>query len=382
MKTAILSVTVQGAKLGQKIRSILLNDIASPSEIVCYEKEGRPSGQEAIYYEKMGELMSEIFPEVDRILCIMSTGVVVRVIAPFLVHKSKDPAIVVMDEKANHVISLLSGHLGGANAWALALGQYTGADPVITTASDVNGLPAPDELARTLHCKIDNFHDLVQMNSALVNGEKIAYYIDAELDHAVEYFEKTVAHGVEVHIVQLMENQWNIDGFLYDQWPKESHAVIISDKLWNIEGPVLFLRPPTMVVGVGCRRDTSKAMIYEAIAKSCKEQSRSLLSVFYGASVIVKSDEIGLLDCMEALHIPIAFFTQEDMQDIVEEESLEESSFVKEKIGVGNVCETVAILQGKSKRFIQKKTVYPQTTVAIVKANWSLSELDQVMPTR
>ena len=51
----------------------------------------------------------------------MALGIVVRMIAPYIEHKSKDPAVVVMDEVGHHVISLLSGHLGGANEWTQSI---------------------------------------------------------------------------------------------------------------------------------------------------------------------------------------------------------------------------------------------------------------------
>ena len=76
----------------------------------------------------------------------MALGIVVRMIAPYIEHKSKDPAVVVMDEVGHHVISLLSGHLGGANEWTQSISLAIDADPVITTATDVNGLPAPEDV--------------------------------------------------------------------------------------------------------------------------------------------------------------------------------------------------------------------------------------------
>lgn len=364
MKIAILSLTVKGAQLAQKVK----NDIEGT--VVCYEKVGRHSGGEAQSYDKMGPLVETLFKEMDRILFIMSTGIVVRVIAPFIVHKSEDPAIVVMDEMGYHAISLLSGHLGGANEWALEIGQVCGATPVITTATDVNGLLAPDVLARKLHLKIDRFDDLVAINSAIVAGERVSYYIDEELFNSAEYVEACKNFGVEAQRVSLGTLSQKDDAF----------SVCITDRIISIPGRTLFLRPPTMILGIGCRRDTEKKLIIEAIKASLKEQNRSIKSVFGAASVIVKADEVGLLEAMKELRIAISFYKQEEMASLIEEEQIEESNFVKNTIGVGNVCETTSMLMGKTKELIQKKTIYPRTTVAIAKANWSLSELDQVMP--
>ena len=142
IKTAILSVSKRGAELGQRIKALVA------PHAVCYEKRGRKSGGEAIYFDSLKPHMGDIFKTYDQVLCIMALGIVVRMIAPYIEHKSKDPAIVVVDEAGHHTISLLSGHLGGANEWATTIALAIDSDPVITTATDVNGLPAPDVWAR------------------------------------------------------------------------------------------------------------------------------------------------------------------------------------------------------------------------------------------
>ena len=121
-RTAILSVSERGAKLGQRIKSL----VAPHAD--CFEKENRPSGGEAIYFDSLKNHIEQIFKDYDQVLCIMALGIVVRMIAPYIEHKSKDPAIVVMDEVGHHVISLLSGHLGGANEWTQSISLAIDAD--------------------------------------------------------------------------------------------------------------------------------------------------------------------------------------------------------------------------------------------------------------
>ena len=166
-RTAILSVSERGAKLGQRIKSL----VAPYAD--CFEKDNRPSGGEAIYFDSLKNHIGQIFKDYDQVLCIMALGIVVRMIAPYIEHKSKDPAVVVMDEVGHHVISLLSGHLGGANEWTQSISLAIDADPVITTATDVNGLPAPDVLARHEHLLVDDFQTLINVNSAIVGGQQV-----------------------------------------------------------------------------------------------------------------------------------------------------------------------------------------------------------------
>ena len=110
-----------------------------------------------------------------------------------------------MDEAGHHVISLLSGHLGGANEWTQSISLAIDADPVITTATDVNGLPAPDVLARHEHLLVDDFHTLVDVNSAVVAGESVNYYIDETLVDANRLRDAAALHIGTHGMVQVVD---------------------------------------------------------------------------------------------------------------------------------------------------------------------------------
>ncbi len=353
-KTAILSVSERGARLGQRIKSL----VAPHAD--CYEKTNRPSGGEAIYFDSLKNHIEQIFRDYDQVLCIMALGIVVRMIAPYIEHKSKDPAIVVMDEAGHHAISLLSGHLGGANEWTQAISLAIDADPVITTATDVNGLPAPDVLARHEHLMVDDFQTLINVNSAIVGGKQVDYYIDSGLvdaEHLKDAAQQHIGnHGV-VNLVTVEELIDSVNGLNF--------CVVITDKVIHEHPNQLILRPRTYTVGIGCRRDTSKELILDAIHSSLAEHQLSPKSIVTAASVIVKQDEVGLLEAVKELGWPIEFYTQDEMAPLIEEQKLSESTFVKGTIGVGNVCETTALLAARSRTLIQHKTVYPKTTIAI-----------------
>lgn len=381
LRIAVMAVTAKGAALGQQVAAQLRQ---SGDAVVCYEKSGRESGDEAIVYTSLKPMMEEIFNGYDRLLFIMATGIVVRMIAPYVVHKSSDPAVVVMDEGAHHAISLLSGHLGGANEWTAEIAQIAGANPVITTATDVNGLPAPDVLARKLGLAVDDFTDLRHVNAAIVAGEPVRYYLDTSLSEFETYREQAMAYGIKIVPFDGAACQ-GIDlprsnGDKVDQLQRTDIAkstddnerdivvrIIITDRVMTIAGTRLFLRPKTMTVGIGCRRDTPAERIEAAVLDSLANLGRSPKSVYGAASVIVKADEKGLLAAMKRLGWPIQFYTQEEMKPLIAAADIEESNFVKQTIGVGNVCETTAMLLAKSRELWQKKTVYPRTTVAIAR---------------
>lgn len=381
MKTAIISVTKKAALLGQRIKAEVIPDAD------CYEKDGKISGKKAYLFSTMKPLMEDLFLNYDRILCIMATGIVVRMIAPFIKHKSLDPAIVVMDEAGHYAISLLSGHLGGANEWASEIALGVNAEPIITTATDVNGYPAPDVIARKLHFRVDDFSVLKRVNAAIVEKQSVPYYIDNSLVLAGEYssfiqeFTRKILGESQLEIP--VTSVSIVNGTSKEINKEEGPCVIVTDQLLNLPHNIsthaLVLRPPTMTIGIGCRRNTSKILIMEAIQNSLKNIGRSYKSVMSAASVIVKADEEGLLEAVNELHWPITFFTQEEIASIVENSNISTSDFVKKTIGVGNVCETTALLMAQSQTLIQKKTIYPKTTVAIAQVELKLSALDQVM---
>ena len=232
MSIAIVSVTTRGAELGQRLKKYW------GTKAVCYEKRTRNSGKEAVLFDKLGTTTKDLFSTYDKILYIMAVGIVVRTIAPYIVHKSSDPAIIVMDEGNHFVVSLLSGHLGGANEWAIEVAKITEAIPVITTATDVNHIPAPDVFARKAGFEIDSFDQLVMLNAALVNGCEVSYYMDPQLYHYNDYIR--VGKELTIHIEPLPYEIAERDRGL-----REKYIVYISDRILKGYDNTLFLRPKT-----------------------------------------------------------------------------------------------------------------------------------------
>ena len=169
MKYAIITVTKNGADLACKLQNTLKTcDIYVKKDRYDISLAGH------IYeYDKMNEVIKNIFAEYEAIIFFTSTGIAVRMIAPFIVHKVKDPAVIVLDEKANFVISLLSGHLGGANELTLKIADILNAMPVITTATDTNKIIAPDVVARKYNLVPYPLEHIKVINSALIQQQKV-----------------------------------------------------------------------------------------------------------------------------------------------------------------------------------------------------------------
>ena len=165
-KIAIWIITPNGTRLADMLSM-------NVSDVDVYVSQNIRETTACFKFRSLSGTLEKIFHQYTGHIFIMSTGIVVRVIAPLIRHKTEDPAVVVVDDRGIHAISLLSGHLGGANALTLKIADIIGADPVITTATDVNKVPAIDVLAREKSLFIENPAVIKTVNMALLKGERI-----------------------------------------------------------------------------------------------------------------------------------------------------------------------------------------------------------------
>lgn len=358
MKLAAVSVTNQGARLANDLAEQLR---AVHHQVEIFAKEGRnPLGHRP--YELLSTLIREKFSCYEGFIFIMATGIVVRVIAPYIQDKRIDPAVIVMDEQGQYAISLLAGHIGGANELAQLIGEAVGAVPVVTTATDVSNKPAADVLAVKLHRTIQPFLALKKINGAIVHGEQVRFFLDERLPNQEFYIQTAKKLGIRLEPITEM-NAAEYDG-----------AVLITDETVKINKPHIYLRSIPLAVGIGCRRGTPPADILQAVREACHSIGADINQIAMIGSTVVKQDEAGLLAVIEQLNVPSRFFTNEELQTCIDEYELEVSSFVQKQIGVGNVCAAAAILTGQTNKLLLPKTKYKNVTVAIALVKSQLLE--------
>lgn len=327
MKTAVYCVSKNALILAEKIRA----DERYNSDIYISKRisEGLQDKNYIIMEKTLKDTVNKTFDEYDTHIFIMATGIVVRVISNLIKTKDVDPAVLVTDEQGNFVISLLSGHLGGANEECAYLAEVLESIPVITTASDVSGKIAVDTLSQKLNAKLENLESAKRVTALIVNGEKVRLFLPENLTSKSELV---------------------------------SGAVIISNKK-NIE--ITKVIPENIILGIGCKRNTTKESIILAVTDALEKYNLELKSVKAVASAWVKKDEAGLLEACDELDKRIIFFSKEE---ILELEGIiqEESEFVKSQIGVSAVSEPCAYLASmKDGDFIAKKLVYNGITISI-----------------
>ncbi len=362
MKIAVISVTSKGALLSARLRDVF----GEQAELYSRGRKGLPDF--ATPFENLSELVASIFNAYDGLVFVMAVGIVVRVVAPFIRDKRSDPAVVVMDDAGIHAISLLAGHIGGANELAEKVAAAVGARPVITTATDVANLPAPDVLAVKMELAIEPFEDLKSINAAIVAGEKVPFFLDQDLVQASRYVRIATEYGIELLELQQLKN-----GNGYDA------AVVITDKELYLPQLHIYLRPTTLSIGIGCKRGATSSQIMTAINDACHKIGRSSQSIAIINSSIAKQDEIGLLAAVQQLEVPVEFYSNNQLQEVVDVYRLDVSKFVQDEIGVGNVCEASALLGGRAASLLLPKTVYSKVTVAIAEVKFRWWESDPAM---
>ena len=321
MKIKILSFTEKGARLAEKVSAAL-------TDHVCERVDRRQRGENAPSLE---ETAAEAFSKRSALLFIGAAGIAVRAIAPSVKDKLSDSPVLVMDEEGRFVISLLSGHVGGANELAREIGQSVGAEPVITTATDVSGGFAADSYAKD--------HDLEIMTR----------------DHIKDVAERSLEGRPIVIALQDYPGQDAADIVIGSQEPEGTEA--------------LWLRPKTVILGIGCRRGKS----YEELEIFAEDQlmahglTKGMVRAL--ATIDAKKDEEGLVLLAQKWQVPLVTFTAELLKKAPGQ--YKESAFVEERMGVGNVCERAAALAGgPGSAFLFRKTKGPGMTLAAVAAPW------------
>ena len=332
LKTAIYCVSKNGYNIALNIREKAYKD----SDIYVSERVYNTLGLEVQNPGKihkiegrLAELISVTFTAYDLHIFIMATGIVVRVIDGKATTKDRDPAVITVDEQANFAISLLSGHLGGANEECRKIASGIGAVPVVTTATDVSGKIAVDTLSQKIKAKLEDLEGAKRVTSLIVNGENVSLHLPE-------------------NIVKVNENS--------------SGAIIISNRR-KIE--ISKIIPQNIVLGIGCKRGITKEHIIEKLKYVMENQNLEPSSIRKAASAWVKSDEKGLLEAMENLNIPIEFFEKEKILE-VENLIVDRSVYVKKTIGVYGVSEPCAYLASSRKgKFLVKKIKLEGMTLSI-----------------
>ncbi len=299
--------------------------------------------EEARLYEgKPKKALAAAWEECDQIVLFLATGAAVRLVAPLLGDKRRDPGVVCVDDAGRFAVALCGGHEGGANALAERVAETLAATPVVTTASDSLGVPALDSLGKRLGFEVEEGSDLAAVGAALVSGETVRLVSERRWP-----------------IGPLPENVVPVEPKV---WPEEIEPPLlaISDRLLAASYPSVVYRPPSLVAGVGCSRGADAAEILDLLGSALREARLSQKSVAALASIDVKSDEAGLLEAADALGVPLRFHPAEELAQV---EVPNPSPVVAGAVGTPSVAEASVLVAGAELLLEKRKSA--NATVAI-----------------
>ena len=311
----------------------------------------------------------------DAIIFVGATGIAVRAIAPFIHGKAVDPAVLVIDEAGRYVISLLSGHLGGANALARTAASLIEAEPIITTATDAESAFAVDTFAKENGFLLTDLRKAKEVSAKVLRGEKLRIYSDIPMERLVQ---RPARHEAELVPVQdidhadivisyrthILKPAAGADAGAFDRPSDASETQHPSEKTSRAIG--LRLIAKRVHVGLGARKGVTQAEVAAAVATCLEDAGIDPRAVADLVSIDLKKQEAGILAYSYERGVPFVTYTAEELRTV--EGAFAGSSFVQSVTGVANVCErAAAFAAGRSghAEVLVHKTIHGNVTTAV-----------------
>lgn len=296
------------------------------------------------------------FQDSDAIIFIGACGIAVRSISPFIKDVHRDPAVVVVDEQGKFVISLLSGHVGGANKLTEEISHIVEGVPVITTAKDTDNQFAVDTFARKNKCFTSDLELAKEISAALVNGEKIGFTSDfpwiGEIPAGLVYLD---GEEEKPEIGIYITNSYEKHPFLH----------------------TLYLIPRVITVGVECEKGTNGAIVEKVIRKACDEHLIPSVAMECVVSLDQMKGEEGIQKYCQERNLPFITYSVKELEAT-------QGTFPKMKESckmedLTCLCERCAVLGNNEKKgdiknhLILRKYEEDGVCVALAKCKWSVN---------
>lgn len=368
VRLSVISFTKAGRQLSKKIAKRLAEErciVELYAKNSAYEKcvEAREVEEQergVIVVETSVPLWAkEQMEEGNALVFIGACGIAVRAVAPYLKDKLHDVPVLVMDEKGCYVIPILSGHIGGANRLADFLARKVGAVPVITTATDLNGKFAVDVFAMEHGLHIVNREGIAEVSAKILEEHVVTMSVcDTEPIH--DSFRKELLSKN----VQLVP------------YPPKRPVDIVVTQRGDVFDTAIWLKPKEYVIGLGCKRGKKEEELAAFIAEKIGEAGIGKTQIAALCSIEQKQAEPGIVAWCQKEHIPFITYTAEELQQVLG--TFHTSEFVKDRMGVDNVCERAALkFCGFGGRLMQEKCAKDGMTLAIAKRKWRISSYEK-----
>jgi precorrin-4 C11-methyltransferase len=352
---AIVALTNNGSRLAERLQTGLQVQAGAEHEIKVFAPVRYAGPNSQAYRGKPLELVRELFGRCRQLVLIMPVGVAVRAIGSLAQNKHQDAGVVVVDEAGRFAISFLAGHAGGANRLAEQVSHITGGQAVITTASDVQGLPALDLLGQAEGWKIANIANLTRSSAALVNGHRLVLWQEAGNKEVFSNFQASNLQTVETP-EELLD-------------PKIETALLVTYHLPEVFQPEVLSKavvyhPPVLWLGIGCRRGVNAEKIEQTVKNVLLEHGLAFEAVEGLASANIKKDEPGLLEFAQKYNLRLNFYSGDELNAVAPEKLVSDSAS-QALLGVQGVAEPAVLLATGAASLLVAKVRDTDVTVAV-----------------
>ena len=347
-KIAVLGITKNGIKIGLRLKEYFPN-----FEVFAPIKFSDNNEKIQWYNESTSQKIVDLFKKHDGIICLFSLGAVIRLLAPHIKDKKTDPAVIVIDDNANFVISVLSGHLGGANELSNEIAEKMDATSVITTAADVNKTIAVDLVGKKFGWKIDDDSNVTRISAFMVNKEKIGVFQNVGQK---EWWEGKLPENIT--FFSNIEDLKNSDS--------KGYLIITNDEIENEEvlRDSVVYRVPNLVVGIGLHWDTSKETISNGVNETLEKFGLKQNQIARFVSIKKDKDVVGLIELGKEMKVQVEYIDREELATI---SAPNPSKTVQAFEGTASVSEAAAIKSSKGELILEKQKFPPNLTVAIAR---------------
>ena len=365
-RIAIVAVSRPGAALARRLATSL-TDAALYLERRTAGDAPDDDGDTQLYDLPLRPVIQELFARHHALVALLPVGATVRLLAPVLSSKRQDPAVVCVDDAGRYAVSLLSGHVGGADALARQVATAIGAQAIVTSASDALDVTAIDLVGRDLGWKIEATPtDLTRTAAAVVNGEPVALWLDPET-------------GVRWPDNVPLSASISVVSDLFDaKAARYAAALVVSDRALSLDAgrPVVIYRPPTLVAGIGCRRGVSEDHLRELLDDTLRQHGFAPRSLAKIATADIKADEAGMIAMAKSLGIPLEIYGTDALNAAARQPqgatgqpglNAPTPSAAQDLLGVFGVAEPAAMLAAGAQGVVVPRVKSDRATVAIAR---------------
>lgn len=361
-KTAIVAVSRPGAALARRLASNFPD-----AELHLERRLAEDSDNDTYLYDlPLRPVLQNLFVNRDALVVFLPVGAAVRLLAPVFAGKKMDAAVVCVDDGGRYAVSVLSGHLGGADELARQVADALDAQAVITSASDALNVTAIDLVGRKSGWQIEaSPTDLTRASAAVVNGEPVALWLDPATG-AGWPDDATLSENITV-----LDNHDDGGGY--------AALLLVSDRLLSpsAQRPTVIYRPPTLAAGVGCRRGVDAEHLQELLAHTLRAYGLARQSIAKIATVDLKADEPGIIALADSLAVPLEIYAAAELNAAGHREAAATEaacglyhptpSAARDLLGVFGVAEPAAMLASGASGVIVPRAKSDRATIAVAR---------------